>query len=204
MSGVPVFVVVGNVNQGKSSVVAALSENETIPIDSYPGTTAHAGVYVFRAGERELFRVVDTPGFQRARQVLDWLRRHASSAAERPRAVRAFVEAHRGATGGVREFADEVELLAPILDGAGILYVVDASSHLEPSNEAEMEILRWTGQPAMALINRVRQRDHAAEWRPTLTQFFHIVREFDAHGASFAERTALLRGFREIRPEWSA
>ena len=44
MNDVPLFVVVGNVNQGKSSVVAALSENETIPIDTYPGTTAQAGM----------------------------------------------------------------------------------------------------------------------------------------------------------------
>src|SRR5690606_36110239 len=117
-----------------------------------------------------------------------------------PAAVRAFVEEFAGRD----EFPDEVELLRPILDGAGILYVVDASSRLEPSNEAEMEILRWTGQPAMALINRVRARDHAEEWRPTLRQFFHIVREFDAHRAVFADRVALLRGFREIRPEWSA
>jgi hypothetical protein len=54
----------------------------------------------------------------------------------------------------------------------------------------------------MALINRVRERDYAAEWRPTLQQFFHIVREFDAHLARFVDRLALLRGFREIRPEW--
>ena len=200
MTDVPLFVVVGNVNQGKSSVVAALSENETIPIDSYPGTTGRAGVYVFKAGDRDLFRVVDTPGFQRARQALAWLQQHASNAAERPQAVRAFVEFHAGGD----EFRDEVELLRPILEGAGILYVVDASSRLEPANEAEMEILRWTGQPAMALINRVRVRDHSDEWRPTLRQFFHIVREFDAHGARFIDRTALLRGFREIRPEWGA
>lgn len=199
MIATPLFVVVGNVNQGKSSVVAALSENETIPIDSYPGTTGVAATYVFKTGDEELFRIVDTPGFQRPRQVLAWLQKHASNAAERPDAVRAFVEAHAGGT----EFPDEVELLRPILDGAGILYVVDASSHLEPANEAEMEILRWTGQPAMALVNRVRDRDHVGEWRPTLTQFFHIVREFDAHRASFADRIALLRGFREIRPEWS-
>jgi hypothetical protein len=131
--------------------------------------------------------------------VLRWLRERASSASARPAAVRAFVDQHAGSD----EFRDEVELLRPILDGAGILYVVDASSHLEPSNEAEMEILRWTGQPAMALLNRVRDRDHAEEWRPTLRQFFHIVRDFDAHAARFADRVGLLRGFREIRPEWS-
>ncbi len=196
----PTFVVVGNVNQGKSSVVAALSENTGIPIDSYPGTTRRAGAYVFKSGDRELFRLIDTPGFQQPRQVLRWLRERATTASARPAAVRAFVDAHAD----TEAFRDEVELLRPILDGAGILYVVDASSHLEPSNEAEMEILRWTGQPAMALLNRVRDRDHAEEWRPTLRQFFHIVRDFDAHAARFADRVGLLRGFREIRPEWGA
>ncbi len=195
----PRFVVVGNVNQGKSSVVAALTEDVAVPVDSYPGTTRRCAEYVFSANGEPLFRLVDTPGFQRARQVLAWLQPRAANAAERPAALRAFV----GAPGAAAEFPDEVELLRPILDGAGILYVVDASSPVEPANEAEMEILRWTGQPAMALLNRVRGRDHSAEWRPVLTQFFHIVREFDAHHARFPERTALLRGFREIRPEWS-
>ena len=36
----------------------------------------------------------------------------------------------------------------------------------------------------------LRSRDHADEWRPTLRQFFHIVREFDAHAAHFADRLA--------------
>ncbi len=196
----PLFVVVGNVNQGKSSIVSALSENEAIPVDTYPGTTRRAATYVFRSGEHELFRIVDTPGLQRPRQVLAWLQKRTSSAAERPAAVRDFVATFEHG----QEYPDEVELLRPILDGAGILYVIDASSRLEPSNEAEMEILRWTGQSAMALINRVRDRDHADEWRPTLRQFFHIVRDFDAHRACFRDRVALLRGFREIRSEWSA
>lgn len=198
MSRIPLFVVVGNVNQGKSSIVATLSENGAIPIDSYPGTTRRSGTYVLRADGRDLFHVVDTPGFQRPRQVLAWLRERAASAADRPLAVRRFVEEHEADDA----FPDEVELLRPILDGAGILYVVDASSRLEPANEAEMEVLRWTGQPAMALINRVRDRDHTEQWLPTLRQFFHIVRTFDAHAARFDDRVALLRGFREIRPEW--
>ncbi|MBK8977771.1 MAG: GTPase/DUF3482 domain-containing protein [Planctomycetes bacterium] len=198
-SSVPVFVVVGNVNQGKSSVVAALSENSTVPIDSYPGTTIRSGTYVFRVGDRELFRMIDTPGFQEPRRVLEWLRNRASHSGERSAAVRAFVAEHEREA----EFRDEVELLRPILDGAGILYVVDASARFQPANEAEMEVLRWTGQPGMALLNRTRDRDHADEWRPVLNQFFNIVRSFDAHGARFADRVALLRGFREIRPEWA-
>ena len=195
----PRFVVVGNVNQGKSSVVAALTEDEAVPIDSYPGTTRRSAEYVFRAGDESLFVIVDTPGFQRARQLLAWLTPLASHAAQRPDAVRRFLA--DAATN--REYPDEVELLKPIMGGAGILYVVDGSSPVEPANEAEMEILRWTGQPAMALLNRVRSRDHSDQWRPVLRQFFHIVREFDAHRARFGDRVGLLRGFREIRPEWS-
>ena len=169
-----------------------------MPIDSYPGTTVQSGTYVFRSGERELFHIVDTPGFQEPRRVLAWLQERARNPGERVAAVRAFVAEF--AVG--ERFRDEVELLRPILDGAGILYVVDASSPFQPANEAEMEVLRWTGQPGMALLNRIRERDHAAEWRPILEQFFNIVREFDAHGAAFDDRIALLRGFGELRESW--
>ncbi|MCB9871190.1 MAG: DUF3482 domain-containing protein [Planctomycetes bacterium] len=198
---IPEFVVVGNVNQGKSSVVATLIENGAVPIASYPGTTGETARYVFRQGGEDLFTIIDTPGFQDARAALSFMQQRARSPADRPAAVRAFVEAHAG-NSGEQPFADEVRLLQPILDGAGILYVVDASSRFQPSHEAEMEILRWTGQPAMALLNRTRERDHSDEWRPILEQFFNLVREFDAHAARFADRLELLRGFREIRDAW--
>jgi len=195
---VPVFVVVGNVNQGKSSVVAALTEDASVPIARYPGTTQRCAEYGFRVQGQDVFRIVDSPGFQDARQALAWMKQRASSSEERRRAVEAFVAAHRGG----EAFRDEVELLQPILDGAGVLYVVDVSGRFQPSNEAEMEILRWTGQPGMALLNRTRERANEDEWRPVLTQHFNLVRSFDAQGARFADRVELLRGFREVQSNW--
>lgn len=195
---VPVFVVVGNVNQGKSSVVATLTEDESVPISPWPGTTVRTGDYAFRTGERILFRLIDTPGFQQARRVLAILAERSKSAADRRAAVERFVAENRESGA----FPDEVRLLEPIVGGAGILYVVDASSRFQPSNEAEMEILRWTGRPAMALLNRTRDRDYAEEWRPVLEQFFNVVREFDAHRAGYRDRRDLLRSFREVRDDW--
>ncbi|HLU40209.1 MAG TPA: DUF3482 domain-containing protein [Planctomycetota bacterium] len=197
---IPTFVVVGNVNQGKSSIVAALAEDATVPIDPMPGTTQRAGEYAFRAGGETVFRVIDTPGFQRARQALAWMQQRAATVADRPRAVAEFVRAHAHD----ETFVDEVRLLAPIVEGASHIYVVDASAHFEPSSEAEMEILRWTGQPGMAVLNRTRDRDYSAEWRPVLAQFFHVVREFNAHRATFADRLELLHAFRAVRQEWHA
>ncbi len=197
---VPVFVVVGNVNQGKSSIVAALTEDATVPIDALPGTTVTAAEYAFRAGDEVAFRVIDTPGFQDARRALAWLQARARTPAERPAAVAAFVQTFQGGT----DFVDEVRLLAPLVAGGSHIYVVDASAHFEPSSEAEMEILRWTGQPGIAVLNRTRERDFRGEWRPILAQFFQLVRDFDAHAATFADRLELLRAFRAVKDEWRA
>ncbi len=198
MSDGPAFVVVGNVNQGKSSIVATLAENPEVPISADPGTTARSGEYAFAAGDRVLFRVIDTPGFQEARAALKWMRSRSVSAVDHPDVVRSFVEEHRGEA----RFRDEVRLLEPILDGASVLYVVDASGPPQPSNEAEMEILRWTGRAGMALINQTRERDCAEAWRPYLEQFFNVVRTFDAQGAGFDDRVRLLESFRDLREDW--
>ena len=190
----PVFVVVGHVNRGKSSIVATLAADESVRIGEQPGTTRHCRSYPMRLGDEVLYTLVDTPGFERARHVLAWLRERATSTAERPAAVRAFVREHAGSG----RFEQECELLQPILDGGSILYVVDGSLPFSPASEAETEILRWTGQPRMALINPIGAVDHGDAWRPILDQYFSLVRTFDAHQADFRGRSELLRALREL------
>ena len=124
-----------------------------------------------------LYELFDTPGFQRPREVLAWLQAHAAGASDRADAVRA-ISSQRMRT--ISRFHDECELLRPIVDGAGILYVVDGSRPYGSEYEAEMEILRWTGQPRMALINLIGDGDHIDEWRRALDQYFSLVRVFDA------------------------
>jgi hypothetical protein len=200
VSVVPTFVVAGNVNQGKSSIVAALAEETDIAIDRFPGTTTETARYAFRVDGAAVFELIDTPGFQDARRALAWMRARVRSALDHRQAVADFVDVHRRGA----DFPDEVRLLEPILSGASILYVVDASVPPQPSSEAEMEILRWTGQAGMALLNRTRDRDHGEAWRPLLQQFFSVVRSFDAQAAGFRERMDLLRSFREVREDWRA
>lgn len=199
MEMVPTFVVVGHVNKGKSSVVATLTEDPTVPIDWTPGTTAQTGVYTLTVGGQPVLRLLDTPGFQDAPAALEWMQLRAHNAAERRQAIAAFVAEHEGQ----ERFSDEVELLRNLHSGdAGILYVVDGSRPYRPSHEAEMEILRWSGQPGMALINRIGERDHSNEWKQVLLQFFNAVRDFDAHQAGFDQRVGLLQSFAEVREEW--
>jgi hypothetical protein len=198
VSEVPRFAVVGRVNKGKSSIVATLAEDDSVRIEPTPGTTTEVHEYPVTLDGRVLFALLDTPGFEDAPRALAWLRGREVPASERPARVREFVAAH--ARSG--EFAEERKLLAPILDGASILYVVDGTRPFRPNYEAEMEILRWTGRPGMALVNRIGDGDHGAEWHRALDQYFRIVRDFDAFSVTFEERLRLLRAFRELRSDW--
>jgi hypothetical protein len=196
----PRFAIVGHPNKGKSSIVATLAEDDAVPISPQPGTTTRARTYPMRLDGEVLYELIDTPGFQRARELLAWLESHDRGAGARAEVVREFLREHAADP----RFHDERELLRPIVDGAGILYVVDGSRPYGRQYEAEMEILRWTGRPRMALINMISSGDYAEEWRAALSQYFSIVRVFDAMRADFSKRIELLRAFGAIDEGWSA
>ncbi len=194
----PVFAVVGHPNKGKSSIVATLAGDESVAISALPGTTAAAREYPMVVDGETLYVLIDTPGFQRAREALEWMQAQSGSSVDRPDIVRRFVEQHRQD----ERFAAECRLLAPLLEGAGILYVVDGSRPFGDEYEAEMEILRWTGQPSLALINMIGSGDYRGEWQKALGQFFRIVRVFNAMNADFDKRVQLLLAFGQLREDW--
>jgi hypothetical protein len=198
VSDVPTFAVVGHPNKGKSSIVSTLAQDDSVRIEAEPGTTVAVREFPMRVDGRVQYVLVDTPGFERARQALAWMKARETTAAKHPEVVAAFVAEHRDG----ERFANECELLRPVLAGAGILYVVDGSHPYGPEYEAEMEILRWTGQPSMALINLIGEEDHVEEWRVALEQYFRIVRIFDAVKAPFDKQVDLLRAFGLLREEW--
>lgn len=195
---IPTFAVVGHPNKGKSSIVATLAEDDRITIGPVPGTTRRARHYTLSVNGQAQYVLVDTPGFQRARAVLDWLQERSKNASERSALVAEFLRTHAADD----YFRDECELLKPIVEGAGILYVVDGAKPYGAEYEIEMQVLQWTGQPRMALINLIGSGDHVSAWRQALDQYFSIVRVFDAVNADFDNRLTLLRGFGELDEAW--
>lgn len=197
-SQVPRFAVVGHPNKGKSSIVATLAQDDSVYIDRLSGSTRVTRHYPMRVDGEVLYELIDTPGFQRARAALAWLEEHCTNVAERPAAVRAFCESNKEDS----RFFNECELLRPVVEGAGIIYVVDGSHPYGPEYEAEMEILRWTGQPSLALINPIDNDSYVDEWEVALGQYFKTVRVFNAHTAPFTKRISLLTLFGQLRQDW--
>jgi len=194
----PKFAVVGHPNKGKSSIVASLSFDDTVAISNVPGTTNTKRSYALRVDGEIIYELYDTPGFQRARKVLSWLEQHDVDAHKKQEVVKEFVIQHKNDPA----FHDEIELLEPILDGAGIIYVVDASKPYSNEYEAEMEILRWCNKPSMALINHIDDDDFTQEWKNALGHYFKLIRTYNPMEATFYEHKYILQGLAQLNEEW--
>ena len=194
----PRFAVVGHPNKGKSSIVSALALDDTVHISNVPGTTTKQRSFPLKVDGKILYELLDTPGFQRSRKVLAWLEKHSVPADKRYEVVEAFIHKHKEN----KKFNDEIELLTPIMEGAGIIYVVDGSKPYGEEYEAEMEILRWTGQPSMALINHIDESDYSKEWKRALGQYFKMVRTFNPMHTDTAQHISILESMAQLKEEW--
>jgi len=195
----PRFAVVGHPNKGKSSIVSTLAHDESVHISTLPGTTTKQRSYPLKVDGVTLYALYDTPGFQRARAILSWLKQEETPAHKRVDRVKKFIYEHRDNP----RYQDEIELLEPIINGAGIIYVVDGSKPYGVEYEAEMQILLWTGQPSMALINLIDTTDYVAEWKMALGQHFQMVRLFNPMQANFAQHITLLESMAQLKEEWT-
>lgn len=196
----PQFAVVGHPNKGKSSIVSALALDDSVHISNTSGTTTKKRSFPLSVDGKVLYELFDTPGFQRARKVLAWLKKHDVSADKKHEVVQAFISEHKEDP----RFNDEVELLEPIMEGAGIIYVVDASKPYGEEYEAEMEILRWTGQPSMALINHIDDDDYSQEWKRALGQYFKMLRTFNPMQTNLTQHMNILESMAQLKEEWIA
>lgn len=194
---VPTFAVVGRVNMGKSAVLATLLEiddNELIRVSPTPGETTRCQIHRVVFDGRECIRFIDTPGFSQPVEAMREIQRIHGHGTPDLTAIRKFI------ANASEEFGDEKRLLEPLVDGAGVLYIVDPAKPLRDDFLAEMEILRWTGRPRLALLNRRdnSQKSDEEAWKTRLGGAFNLTRSFDAHQARYEERLRLLKSLLEI------
>lgn len=193
---IPEFAIVGHPNEGKSSVVSTLAEDDTVRVTPTPGETIQCQTFPVTIDGEELIRFIDTPGFQNPTATLQWMREYTGPD---ELIIRTFREAHLENP----DFRDDCELLQPITEGAGIIYVVDGSRPLRKVDRAEMEILRLTGCPRMAIINcKETEQRYLEQWKNEFRKNFNAVRLFNAHKATYAERIALLENLKSIDQDW--
>jgi GTPase Era involved in 16S rRNA processing len=193
----PIFAVLGHPNEGKSSVVSTLAEDDSVKISPTPGETRICREHPVIIDGRTVIRFVDTPGFQNPRRTLEWIQGYKGPG---NRMIPEFIRAHQDDN----NFTDECELMAPLAEGAGIIFVVDGARPFRKIDSIEMEILRKTGLPRMIVINSKEKgtAENIELWKSEARKHFNTIRLFDAHKASFAQRIDLLESLKHIDPDW--
>lgn len=147
-------------------------------------------------GGKTVLELVDTPGFQNPRRMLEWM--HDSGKTDE-----ALLRACLRHFGDDPAYHHDCQLLQPLADGAAVIYVVDCSRPLLAVDQAEMEILRLVNMPRMAVINfKDDDRDYLPDWERAFRRHFNVIREFNAHKARFPERLALLETLKAIQQSW--
>lgn len=193
---IPEFAVLGHPNEGKSSVVSTLTEDDQIRISPIPGETTKSAAYTVKIDGQEIIRFVDTPGFQVPQQTLAWFQSFDGHSGN---IVDQFIQTFENDP----FYADECELFRPVARGAGIIYVVDGSRPVREDDLAEIEILRRTGRPRMAVINsKTDQKDYSSDWKHEFLKSFNAIRVFNSNTADFNERIAMLESLKPIDQEW--
>ncbi len=194
---VPEFVIAGHPNEGKSSVLSTLAEDDSVRISPIAGETRECRGFPVIIDGQEIIRFVDTPGFQNPFKTLRWMRDWSGPYNE---LIPAFIKAHRH----LPEFHDDCTLLEPMIHASGIIFVVDGSRPMRKSDRAEMEILRLIGKPRMAVINcKEDETGWLDEWRHEFRRHFNLVRIFNSCRETYQGRIELLESLKGIDQELS-
>jgi len=189
---IPEFAIVGHLNEGKSAVVSTLAEDDSVRVTAYPGETVECGTFPVVFDREEIIRFKDTPGFRNPEKTLAWIENFRGAD---ERMLKAYLETHAG----YPDLKDNVDLLRSITKAAGIIYVVDGSRPVRKVDLIEMESLRLTGQPRMAIINcKGNETRHLKEWKREFLKTFNAFRVFNANKATYAERIELLENLKSI------
>jgi hypothetical protein len=196
MKEIPRIAIVGHPNEGKSSVLSTLAEDDAVAVSPFPGETRVCDSFPVKVDGETVITLIDTPGFQNPRRTLVWMK---ESGLTDDALLQGFIRHHERSPG----FAHDCELLRPLLDGAAVIYVVDASRPMLAADESEMEILRLVNRPRMALLN-LKENDttYLEAWTVSFRRHFNVVRTFNAHEAVFSDRINLIESLKSMHQRW--
>lgn len=198
----PVFVVTGAPNKGKSTFIKAMTNNEQIVVAEHARTTEISIEYPFRIGGQTLLSIWDTPGFENAHEMYELMQGWGLSESDQPLELfRRFVDT----CANDPEFRYEVQIFRPVLDFAGIVYVADCSKPFSREEfMREIELIRLTRLPSIAILNPIDSEEHVASWRQQIQPYFKITKVFNPHRTTFDEKLSVLGAFSHLHDEWES
>ena len=196
--------VVGPTNEGKTSLLRTLTNDPDFGhVNAFTGTTVRAEIQkVFYRGIVEILQLIDTPGFQTSREIMELV-------LESP-----AVKSRRGAYGlsdilssiplDDEDFRHDLRAWREIERCDVVIFVANVAEDPKKSLlRSTLALLQHIGKPTLVAYNNLGDGSFAdtaspvrenfrTEWDETLSQnSFFLVQQYDAHRRSFLDEVAL-------------
>ncbi len=166
-SNAPTFAFIGKPNNGKSSMISALTFDDRIEVSKSVGTTTKALQYSYYYKQKVVCNFFDTPGFEQAKKIVSFIKEHESEYFGHG-VLDAFVSQYSEDA----RMQKDIEIIRAVLASDFIVFVIDVSQHYNQNVIGyEFEILHFLKKPVLILLNKIQEQDYTQEWKEALSRY---------------------------------
>jgi len=164
----PTFVIVGKPNNGKSSMISALTFNDTVEVSQEVGTTVVRASYSYIRDNKIICSFYDTPGFESAKNIWKYIKNNRENSYGNNRIIRNYIRDNKDEE--IKQ--KDIEILEAILDSDFLIFMVDISERFNKNSiGAELEIINFINKPTLVLFNQKSSKDFSLEWKNELSKY---------------------------------
>ena len=163
----PTFAFIGKPNNGKSSMISALTFDDRIEVSKSVGTTKKALQYSYYYKQKVVCNFFDTPGFEQAKKIVTFIKEQRSEYFGHG-VLDAFVSQYSADA----RMQKDIEIIRAVLASDFIVFVIDVSQHYNQNVIGyEFEILQFLKKPVLILLNKIQKQDYTQEWQEALRKY---------------------------------
>ena len=172
----PTFVIIGKPNNGKSSMISALTFNDMVEVAQSVGTTVVKSSYAYIRENKIVCSFYDTPGFESAKDIYRYIKENREESLSNNKLLRNYIRENKDKESRLKD----IEILEAILESDYIVFMVNVSEKFNKNSiGAELEIIDFIKKPTLVLFNQKSDENHKKEWEEALIKhnlhLFHKI-----------------------------
>jgi len=172
----PTFVIIGKPNNGKSSMISALTFNDKVEVSEKVGTTLRRASYSYIRDNKIVCSFYDTPGFESAKDIWKYIKNNRADNYGNNRLIKNYIRDNNNEESKQKD----IEILEAILDSDFLIFMINSSERFNKNSiGAELEIINFVNKPTLVLFNQKSNEGYTREWKNELVKYnlkiFHKI-----------------------------
>lgn len=181
--------IIGNPNQGKTSLVANLAYNDSLKISKKSGETQKSAKSSLLIDNEVIYELYDTPGFHNTEDIRDDLLE--SSSQDINSILRKCIEEKKNDS----RFALDIEILEVLIKSDIIIYVVDCSEYSAASKPA-LDIIKIMNKPSFIIFNNKEEIHKNDSWNDIIDNYFLSSYNYNVLNSNFDDKLNIFKLFK--------